>query len=231
MFDERDLITDTEELEYSLTHRFLMRREGVPGAREVFSWELRQQYYFDPTFGGALVPGRRNVFRTTLDLTGNAFLDGPRRVSPVVSIFRFRPFTNYDIEVREDYDTVRHRFSHGGLVANARWGDAFASVSHFFVRSSEVLAEPSNQLRFLFGYGNLDRAGLNAAFAATYDIRGAFLQFSAVQISYNNDCCGISFEFRRFALGSVRNENQFRVAFSLANIGTFGTLKKQERLF
>jgi LPS-assembly protein len=50
-------------------------------------------------------------------------------------------------------------------------------------------------------------------------------------VSYNNDCCGISFEYRRFALGPVRNENQFRLAFSLANIGTFGNLKKQERLF
>ena len=45
------------------------------------------------------------------------------------------------------------------------------------------------------------------------------------------DCCGISFEYRRFALGPVRNENQFRLAFSLANIGTFGNMKQQERLF
>jgi len=33
------------------------------------------------------------------------------------------------------------------------------------------------------------------------------------------------------AFGPVRNENQFRIAFSLANVGTFGTMKKQERLF
>jgi hypothetical protein len=29
----------------------------------------------------------------------------------------------------------------------------------------------------------------------------------------------------------VRNENQFRFALSLSNVGTFGTLRKQERLF
>jgi len=67
--------------------------------------------------------------------------------------------------------------------------------------------------------------------AGTYDVRAAFMQFAAFQASYNNDCCGISFEYRRFALGPTRNENQFRMAFSLANVGTFGTLKKQERLF
>ena len=41
----------------------------------------------------------------------------------------------------------------------------------------------------------------------------------------------MSVEYRRFALGSVRNENQFRFALTLANVGTFGTLRKQERLF
>ena len=33
-----------------------------------------------------------------------------------------------------------------------------------------------------------------------------------------------------FALGN-RNENQFRVAFAVANIGSFGTLRRQERIF
>jgi LPS-assembly protein len=38
-------------------------------------------------------------------------------------------------------------------------------------------------------------------------------------------------EYRRFALGTVRNENQFRFAFTLANIGTFGNLRRQASLF
>jgi LPS-assembly protein len=37
-------------------------------------------------------------------------------------------------------------------------------------------------------------------------------------------------QYRRFGF-ATRNENQFRVAFAIANIGSFGTLKKQERLF
>ena len=52
-----------------------------------------------------------------------------------------------------------------------------------------------------------------------------------MQTSYNWDCCGLSVEYRRFFLGLVRNENQFRVAFSLTNVGAFGNLRRQERLY
>ena len=229
-FDARDLLSSTKELEYSVTNRIFVKGQGA-GAREAFSWELKQHYYFDSAFGGALVAGRRNVLPSSLLLSGHAFLDGPRRFSPVVSLLRFHPSGHYDVEFREDYDPLLHRFVQGGLTGNARWGEAFLSVNHSFVRSTPVLAAPSNQVGFNVGYGNLIRRGWNVVFAGSYDIRAEFMQFTAVQASYNNDCCGISFEYRRFALGPTRNENQFRMAFSLANVGTFGTLKKQERLF
>ena len=45
------------------------------------------------------------------------------------------------------------------------------------------------------------------------------------------DSCGIAVEYRRFSLGNIRNENQYRFAFTLANIGSFGNMKRQERLF
>ena len=51
------------------------------------------------------------------------------------------------------------------------------------------------------------------------------------QVSYNFGCFALDFEYRRFALGDLRRENQFRVAISLANIGTFGNLKPRERLY
>ncbi|MBI2820554.1 MAG: LPS-assembly protein LptD [Acidobacteria bacterium] len=230
LFDARDLVTNTQELEYSLTNRIFLKGSGA-GVREALSWELKQQYYFDPTFGGALVAGRRNVVSSSLLLSGHAFLDGERRFSPVVSLLRFHPSGRYDVEFREDYDPLRRRFVQGGLSGNVHLGETFFSVNHSFVRSSPVLAAPSNQVGFNVGYGNLLRRGWNAVFAGSYDVKEGFLQFTAIQGSYNNDCCGISFEYRRFALGPTRNENQFRVAFSLANVGTFGTLKKQERLF
>ena len=56
------------------------------------------------------------------------------------------------------------------------------------------------------------------------------MQYAITQVTYNTDCCGVSVQWQRFnAVG--RFDNQFRVAFAVANIGTFGTLKKQERIF
>jgi LPS-assembly protein len=52
-----------------------------------------------------------------------------------------------------------------------------------------------------------------------------------MQVSYNGTCCGIALEYRRLALGQVLTENQFRVALIIANIGTFGNLRRQEKMF
>jgi LPS-assembly protein len=67
-------------------------------------------------------------------------------------------------------------------------------------------------------------------FQSVYDFRLSIMQFATTQITYNTDCCGLSVQYRRFSFGT-RNENQFRVAFAVANIGSFGTLRRQERAF
>ena len=61
--DNVDLVTHTNEVEYGLANRFFTKRE-------IFSWRLSQKYFLDPTFGGAIIPGRRNVFEPLLDITG-----------------------------------------------------------------------------------------------------------------------------------------------------------------
>ena len=48
-----------------------------PEISEVVTLEVAQKYFLDPTFGGALVPGQRNVFATTEDMTGIAFFTEP----------------------------------------------------------------------------------------------------------------------------------------------------------
>lgn len=81
------------------------------------------------------------------------------------------------------------------------------------------------------GYGELNRRGFNVAGGFSYDVQQKFLQNQLAQVSYNGSCCGIAFEYRRIALGPVRTENQFRVAFIIANFGTFGNLRRQEKIF
>jgi len=80
------------------------------------------------------------------------------------------------------------------------------------------------------GLGNSDHKGWSTGFQGVYDFRLSIMQFATTQVTYNTDCCGFSVQYRRFSFGT-RNENQFRVAFAVANIGSFGTLRRQERVF
>jgi LPS-assembly protein len=97
--------------------------------------------------------------------------------------------------------------------------------------SSTTVQQDFNQFRVLLGYGHPNKRGFSGATAFGFDSNLGFLQYATVQTNYNWDCCGVSVEYRRFALGSVRNENQFRFSFTLSNIGSFGNLRKQERLY
>jgi LPS-assembly protein len=264
-FDARDIESDTNELEYALVNRIFSRKTSEPGCaesvdnivdepvqeeeketprctvgtREVVTWELAQKYFFDPTFGSALVNGQRNVFTTTAELTGIAFLTDPRRFSPIVSRLRIRTAKNTDIEWHFDYDLKKGRINASTALVSYHFGDFFVGGSQAFLQTpnqtniSNPAAGPTNfnQFRWLMGYGNPNKRGISAATNIGFDISNRFLQYGAAQISYNWDCCGFSVEYRRLALGSVRNENQFRFALNLTNIGTFGTLRRQERLF
>ncbi len=214
-------------------------------ARELVSWELKQKYFFDPTFGGALVNGQRNVFTTTEEFTGIAFLTAPRKFSPIVSRLQIHSSVNTDVSWQLDYDTVTGRINGSTTALNYRFGNIFAQATHAYLLTAAelatsvvsplatVVAAPPkfNQYRLLLGYGSPTRHGINAATNVGFDANLNFLQYSAVQTSYNWDCCGISVEYRRYVLAPVRNENQYRFAFTLANIGSFGNMKRQERIF
>ncbi|HEV8384426.1 MAG TPA: LPS assembly protein LptD [Candidatus Acidoferrales bacterium] len=230
-FDETDTLTDTNELEYGITQRFF-RREAAGGGDEVVSWRVAQKYYFDPTFNGAIVPGQRNVFQALNSITPYAFADAPRRFSPVVSDVRITPGGRYDAQLRMDIDPLRSKITAVGTLVRVRpYREAFITLAHFATDASPALQPRSNQIRALVGYGELNRIGWNGSFGFSYDVNQGFLQNQIVQVSYNGHCCGIGFEYRRLALGPVRSENQFRVALLIANLGTFGSLRRQEKIF
>ena len=183
--------------------------------------------------------GKRNMMTSSAAFTGIAFLTGPRRFSPTVSKLRMRATSSTDISWQLDYDSKKGRISSSTFFVNQRVGDFFLGGSHAFLRSpgeifvSTPLPSPDrfNQFRVLAGYGGPNKRGLSSAASIGFDAHREFLQYGSFQSSYNWDCCGVSMEYRRFALGTVRNENQFRFAFTLANVGTFGNMKRQERLF
>ena len=80
------------------------------------------------------------------------------------------------------------------------------------------------------GFGDPQHRGWNAATSVAYDRGQNYLQYMTTQVTYNTDCCGLSVEYRRINAG-VRDETQFYISFAIANVGAFGTLKKQDRLF
>ena len=240
---------------------------------EFISWRLTQKYFFDETFGGAVVNGRRNIFSTTLDLSGVAFLTEPRAISPLISRLRVRSSAHTDFEWDFDYDTGASKFTGNNVYLDVHQGNAFTAVSYarldapgrFFTQSPTPTATGGatgvtssisdfNQLRLLVGSGSPTKAGLslagnvgldlkhfygasmqntNAAGAAisTTTVAVPLLQYASIQGAYNWNCCGLTVEYRKFELGSVRNEGTYRFNFTLANIGAAGNLRRAERLF
>jgi LPS-assembly protein len=240
-FDEDETLTDTNEIEYGFTQR-LYRRSGDEDAEEVLSWRVVEKYFFDPTFGGALIPGQRNVFQTLDALTPFAFAEEPRNLSPIVSDLRIMPGKHYDIQFRVDYDPKRGKATAIGTLLKLRpYKESFLTLAHFSTTNlptplSEnppgfVFQPRSNQVRALLGYGDLNRRGWNATVGASYDLAQNVFQNQVVQVGYNGSCCGLGVEYRRLSFGNIRNENQYRIVFLIANIGSVGNLRRQEKIF
>ena len=262
-FDAMDIFSDTNEIEYSLTNSILARRDvppnspDTPQARDIFSWRLSQKYYFDPTFGGALITDcnsplptncRNYVFASTIDVTGFAFAHG-QRFSPVDSVFKFAPFSNYDTEIRTDINPGgKGGILDAGITSHVRRGlfglsltDFFINKSSYFnsimggtpaIATSSALA-PLNAFHLLGAavtYGNPNRRGLSGSFGMDYNFQQKIFQHAVNQVSYNFGCFAIEVEYQYYDLGQLqlRRESQFRVALSLANVGTFGNLKPRE---
>ncbi len=275
-FDERDILSNTSEVEYAVVNRLYAKRTSAkdqdcdaagmaslnigrpavqslvpwerrserdeipcqpePQVREVVTWELAQKYFLDPTFGGALVPGQRNVFTTTADFTGIAFLAEARRLSPLISRLKFQATSRTEAEWDIDYDFKQSRINASTAFVNYRFGPYTVGGGDAYLLAPSNGPTPTgqqafNQFRILLGYGQPNKRGFSGATNLGFDANLGFLQYAAVQTAYNWDCCGLSIEYRRFALGSVRNENQFRFNFALANIGSIGNLRRQEKLF
>jgi LPS-assembly protein len=222
----------------------------VPTQQEWFSWRLTQRYFFDPTFGNAVVTGRRNIFDSTLALSGIAFLTEPRNISPLISRMRFRTSGHTDLEWDFDYDTGASRFTSSNIFLDARKGALFGGISYALLQApgrfaTETIDTNNNdqatlttsptsnfkQMRVLGGFGDPNRPGLAVAANAGIDINLDQIQYAAIQVNYNWNCCGLSVEYRKYELGAVRNENAYRFNFTLANIGSAGNLRRAERLF
>ena len=128
-FDEDETLTDTNELQYGITQR-LYRRTDTGETEELVSWRLTQKYFFDPTFGGALVTGQRNVFQTLDALTPFAFAVQPVNFSPIISDLTITPGKRFDTQLRIDYDPKRNQMTAiGTLVKLKPYKESFITLA------------------------------------------------------------------------------------------------------
>ena len=249
-FDEMDVLAETSELEYSLKTTLYGRPDADPNqadppqARELMSLSVTQKYYFDPTFGGVLRPGTNNVYAPTLDLTGFAFATG-HHYSPFVTVFKVAPFSNFDTELRADISPSGGGVLDAGITSSVHRRNYIFEATDFVVNRVQGLSvlplvlpvlpipttNSSNLVNARFIWGHSDRKGLSGAVGVNYNVTAGLANAWVGQLTYNLSCFGVDVGYNRFNLGPLRDENQFRIAITLSNVGSFGNLKERDRLF
>jgi LPS-assembly protein len=261
-FDYLDAIADTNEIEYGIVNRFFTKRstetvgkKGREVAREkktlatqpyeALSITIRGKYFFDPYFGGALIPGQRNQFDPIDTLSAFTYGAVPRKFSPINIDVRYRPSQALFADFRSDIDTKG-----GGLRAmSATFGmtrsliEAFSTF--YYTRAVELVPslqqyanaagrEPGtlrgSQWSPTVFAGNRER-GLFGGVSLFFDFQkhpfagsNRSLISSTVTVGYTWKCCMITAQDFTFNVG-LRNENRIVFAFRLNGIGTFGTEK------
>ena len=260
-FDYIDAVADTNEIEFGIANRFFTRRstenvnelrvKETPGAErpqlssqpyEALTITVRGKYFFDPFFGGALIPGQRNQFYPLNTLTGFVYGGVPRRFSPINVDTRYRPRRDLFFDLRSDLDTRG-----GGMRSLSTTFGLSKQViqifqSFYYTRAIELVPAlagfadarglEAGTLRgsqwgpsvFL---GNRERGFFGgASFFFDFQKRPGrgdnSLISSTVTLGHSWDCCAVTTQFSTFNVG-LRKENRLVFSFRLNGIGSFGT--------
>jgi LPS-assembly protein len=262
-FDYVDAVADTNEIEFGIANRFFTRRstenvsdvrvQEVPGREapllssqpyEALTITMRGKYFFDPFFGGALVPGRRNQFYPINTISGFVYGGVPRRFSPINIDARYRPRRSLFVDVRSDLDTrgggMRSLSTTFGLAKS--WIEVFQS--YYYTRAIELvpsLAKFQDARGLGLEAGTLRGSQWSPAVFLGKRDRGLFggtsfffdfqkrpgrgdssLISSTVTLGNSWDCCAVTAQFSTFNVG-LRKENRVVFSFRLNGIGSFGT--------
>jgi LPS-assembly protein len=239
--DPQDSLTPDRDDSATASSEFPPVAPGPCAAREWASWQIKQDFYINPTFGGALVPGRRNIFASTLDFSPIAFLTQPRNISPVVSRLRFNAIPNLRAEWDLDYDPRLGQLDADNLYAGYSFGRTTIGITHSLLNAvDENTGTTSTTLKSqllhpFLSIGKPSGAGFNLAAKGGYDFVLRQVQYAGVQSIYNWNCCGITLGYRRFELGSsttsARDETQWLYGFTFANFGAVGDLRRSNSVF
>jgi LPS-assembly protein len=261
-FDDTDVASNTNELEYGLTQRLFLRHlhphpctgdEALGpdsmcggGTRDWITWRVAQKYYFEPDFDHAITRGTPNPLNTTLDFTGIDFLTEARHTTPVISRLRMRTTTATDVEWDVDYDAKEGKITSSNIFAGYQhgfyrfqFGDSYVNVplgttpltTAKTPPGSPNAPNPFNQIHMSAIYGGANKLGPSFGLNAAYDLVHQQLQYGAVQTQYNWNCCGLDFQYRRFSLGSIRDDTEYFYSLNFAGFSNVGDLAHRISLF
>ncbi len=264
-FDYADTQSDTNEVEYGVTNRVYTRKytEAVTKKSqnllrdnpdlekkdplsiqpyELFTLTVRGKYFFDPYFGGALIPGQRNQIAPITALSFYTFGGVARRFSPLNIDATYRPrktiFVNsrMDLGVQNDglrdisatvgYDTKLVKFFQTFYYTRAV--TLIPSLQQFSnLNGKEAGTLRGSQYSPSIFLGNRDK-GLYGGTSLFFDfenrraLNSSPLISSLFTLGYASDCCAVTAQYYTFNVG-VRRENRLVFSFRLNGIGTFGT--------
>ena len=261
-FDDVDVASNTNELQYGLTQRFFLRHlhphpckgdEALGpdsmcggGTRDWITWRVAQKYYFDPNFDHAITTGTPNPLSTTLDFTGIDFLTEARHTTPVISRLRMRTTTATDVEWDLDYDAEEGKITSSNVFAGYQhgqyrfqFGDSYVNVPLGTTPLTTTKTPPGppnapnpyNQIHVSAIYGAANKLGASLGLNAAYDLVHQQLQYGALQTQYNWNCCGIDFQYRRFSLGSIRDDTEYFYSVNFAGFASVGDLTHRISVF
>jgi LPS-assembly protein len=234
-------VSDVDALwDSDMTSSSAVNADCASKPREWASWQIAEEFYLEPDFNGALISGRRNIFESTLDLTGIAFLSTARNASPLVSRVRFEAIDNLRIEWDMDIDPERRNLDSNNLYAGYSFGQTTFGIVHALLnavneRNGSATTLRTQELQPFVEFGKPSHAGLNLAANAGYEFDSSVLQFAGAEAVYNWGCCGLSLGYRHFQLGTIggvgRTESQWLYSFTLANFGNIGDIKRSKSIF
>ena len=174
----------------------------------------------------ALSPASTATFLTQTHMTAYAFFTAPRHIPPSSP----SPPAPGPTSARNGAATMTRSASASPTQPPRQLPprEYFISAGHNHVRSVPQLSPNSNQFLGILGWGSsVSAAGASASVRLRLPPRHhavATTQASQQRLLRHQ------LQYRRFNFGT-RNENQFRVAFAIANIGSFGTLRRRGKIF
>ena len=259
-FDYIEAVADTNEIEFGVANRFFTRRstENVSSAArkkafkegdketkgtqpyEALTITMRAKYFFDRTFGGALIGGQRNQFYPINTVSGFTYGGVPRAFSPLNLECAIVPVPICLSIIAPTSDTHG-----GGLRAmsatfgiNRSWCRPFRPFTTRAVELVPSLAQFANVLGTEPGtlrgsqwspsifIGTREKGlygGASIFFYFQYHPgQDASLVSSVGTVGYGWDCCAVTAQISTFNVG-LRKENRVLFSFRLNGIGAFGT--------